>query len=54
MIMVLSFIDFLVVILNHPILILDLVLWLQERNDLLAMLMIYEHFSDIVEIKVIA
>ena len=44
--MVLSFFDFLVVITNHPILILDLVLWLKEKNDLLATLMVYEHFSD--------
>ena len=46
MIMVLSFFDFLVVITNHPLLILRLVWWLQGKNDLLAMLQIYEHFSN--------
>ena len=46
MIMVLSFFDFLVVITNHPLLILGLVLWLKERNDLQATVQIYEHFSD--------
>jgi hypothetical protein len=45
MIMVLSFFDFLVVITNHPIVILRLVWWLKEKNDLFAMLQIYEHFS---------
>ena len=47
MIMVLSFFDFLVVITNHPLLIVRLVLWLKERNDLLAMVQIYEHISNV-------
>ena len=46
-IMVLSFFDFLVVITNHPLLILRLVLWLKEKNYLLAMVQIYEHFSNV-------
>ena len=47
MITVLSFFDFLVVITNHPILILRLVWWLQEKNGLLDMMDIYEHFSNV-------
>ena len=47
MIMVLSFFDFLVVITNHPILILRAIVWLKERNDLLAMVQIYGHFSNV-------
>ena len=47
MITVLSFLDFLVVITNHPILILRLVWWLQEKNDLLARVQIYEHVSEL-------
>ena len=47
MIMVLSFFDFLVVITNHPILILRLVFWMKERNDLLAMVQIYEHILNV-------
>mgnify|MGYP002803396122 FL=1 len=47
MIMVLSVFDFLVVITNHPLLILRLVFWLKEMNDLLATVQIYEHFSNV-------
>ena len=47
MIMVLSVCDFLVVITNHPILILRLVFWMKERNDLLAMVQIYEHILNV-------
>ena len=47
MIMVLSFCDFLVVIIHHPILILRLVWWLQGKNDLLATSLIFLHISDI-------
>ena len=47
MIMVLSFFDFLVVITNHPLLLLRLILWLKEKNDLLAMVEIYGHFSNV-------
>ena len=47
MIMVLSVFDFLVVITNHPVLILRLVLWLKEKNDLLAQVQIYEHISSV-------
>ena len=47
MIMMLSFFDFLVVITNHPLLILRLVLWLKEKSDLLAMVEIYGHFSNV-------
>ena len=47
MIMVLSFCDFLAVITNHPVLILRLVLWLKEKNDLLAMVQIYEQCSNV-------
>ena len=47
MIMVLSVFDFLVVITNHPILILRLVLWLKEEDDVLAMAQIYEHISSV-------
>jgi Ca2+/Na+ antiporter len=45
--MVLSFFDFLVVITNHPLLILRLVLWSKEKNELLAMVQIYEHISNV-------
>ena len=47
MIMVLSCFDFLVVITNHPILMFRLVLWSTEEYDLLAMVQIYEHFSNL-------
>ena len=46
MIMVLSFFDFLVVITNHPLLIIRLIWWLQGKKDLLAAVQVYEHFSD--------
>ena len=46
MIMVLSFFDFLVVITNHPLLFLRLVLWLKQKNHLLAMVQMYEYFTD--------
>ena len=45
MIMVLSCFDFLVVITNHPLLMLRLVLWSTEKYDLLARIQIYDHFS---------
>ena len=47
MIMVLSCFDLLVVITNHPLLILGLMLWLKQKNDLLAMVETYEHFTDL-------
>jgi hypothetical protein len=46
MITVLSLFDFLVIITDHPLLILRLVWWLQEKNDLLARVQIYEHFPE--------
>ncbi len=47
MIMVLSCFDFLVVITNHPLLMLRLVLWSTEKYDLLARIHIYDHFSNL-------
>ena len=47
MIMVLSCFDFLVVITNHPLLILLLVFWLNEKYDLFAMTQIYKQFSSL-------
>ena len=47
MIMVLSCFDFLVVITNHPVLMLRLVFWSTEKYDLLARAQIYEHFSNL-------
>ena len=44
MIMVLSFFDFLLVITNHPFLVIRVVLWLKEKNDV-AKVPIYENFS---------
>ena len=44
MIMVLSFFDFLLVITNHPFLVIRLVLWLKEMNDVVNV-QIYENFS---------
>ena len=46
MIMVLSFCDFLVVITNHLLLILRAILWLKDKNHLLAMVQMYEYFTD--------
>ena len=56
MIMVLSCFDFLVVITSHPpLLMLRLVLWLTEKYDLLAMIQIYEYFSNLfIDFSVIA
>ncbi len=48
MIMVLSCFDFLVVITNHPLLMLRLILWSTEKYDLLARVQIYEHFSNLL------
>ena len=45
MIMVLSCFDFLVVIANHPLLMLRLFFWSTGKYDLLAMVQIYENFS---------
>ena len=47
MIMVLSCFDFLAVITNHPVLILRLIFWSTEKYDLLAMIQIYEHFTNL-------
>ena len=47
MIMVLSCFDFVVVITNHPVLILRLVFWSTGKYDLLAMIQIYEHFTNL-------
>ncbi len=47
MIMVLSCFDFLVVITNHPVLMLRLIFWSTEKYDLLARAQIYEHFSNL-------
>ncbi len=47
MIMVLSCFDFLVVITNHPVLMLRLILVSTEKYDLLAKVQIYERFTDL-------
>ena len=47
MIMVLSCFDFLVVITNHPSIIVRLVFWLNEEHHLLTVTKIYRRFSDI-------
>ena len=49
MILVLSCFDQLTVITNHPLLVVELVLWLNEKYDLLSNMMIYGHFSTMVE-----
>jgi hypothetical protein len=46
-IMVLSCLDFLVVITSHPLDTLRLVLWLNEKYDLLNATNIHRHFSDL-------
>ena len=45
MIMVLSCLDLVTVITSHPVLVLQLVLWLNERHDLAAKMNIYLHFT---------
>ena len=47
MIMLLSCFDFLVVITSHPVVIVQLVLWINEEHHLLAMTQIYRHLSDL-------
>ena len=47
MIMLLSCFDFLVVITSHPVVIVQLVLWINEEHHLLAMTQIYWHLSDL-------
>ena len=47
MIMVLSCFDFLVIITGYPLLMLRIVLWSTEKYDLLAKVLIYEHFSNV-------
>ena len=47
MIMVLSCFDFLVVVTNHPLIIVHLVLWLNEEHHLLTVIEIFRRFSDI-------
>ena len=45
MILVLSCLDLVTVITSHPVLVLQLVLWLNERHDLAAKMNIYLHFT---------
>ena len=47
MIMVLSCFDFLVVITSHPLIIVHLVFWLNDKHHLLTVTEIYRRFSDI-------
>ena len=48
MIMVLSCVDFLAVIANHPVFVLYLVFWLTENYDLLHKIEIYAHFATMI------